>query len=77
MCRYGIGGRIKMATISELRQKAMALDMEVSKLLETWQEEHKDILDRKTEADLALWEAEEKEKQEEISKLPVLGCGGI
>lgn len=66
-----------MAAITELRQKAMELDMEVSKLLEIWQEEHKDILDRKTEADLALWEAEEKERQEEIDKLPVLGCGGI
>lgn len=49
-----------MASLSELKAQSMKLDMEISDLLEQWREDHKAILDRKLEIDIAIMEAEKE-----------------
>jgi hypothetical protein len=47
-------------TIEELKKVAMALDMEISDLLEQWRKDHAGILDRKAAIDIEIMELEKE-----------------
>jgi len=47
-----------MASLSELKQRSMKLEMEISDLLEQWREDNKEILDGKADIDMQIMEME-------------------